>query len=162
MQVPRRLWLGLLACAVTGCVTACGAGQAASGRPSYELQASTLPGAGRVVVDGSGFSLYIYVPDHQKRSQCYLVCARQWPPLLLPAGVAHPRAGRGVNEALLGTVRRADGARQVTYNGWPLYLWQGDHEPGQATGQAYDMGLWYLLSVSGAVDMRQVTGQAAG
>ena len=150
----------MLACAITACIAGCGAGQAASGPPGYELRAATLPGAGRVVIDGRGFTLYIYVPDHRKRSRCYEVCARQWPPLLLPAGASHPLAGRGVDAKLLGTVRRAGGARQVTYNGWPLYLWQGDQEPGQATGQAYDMGLWYVLSVSGAVDTRPVTGQS--
>jgi len=156
---------GALACCtlagvITACITACGAGQAASGRPNYELQAATLPGPGRVLTDGRGFTVYVYVPDHRGRSRCYSVCARAWPPLLLPAGVSHPLAGRGVNAALLGTVRRAGGARQVTYDGWPLYLWQGDQEPGQATGQADDMGLWYVLSVSGAVDMRPVSGQS--
>ena len=55
---------------------------------------------------------------------------------------------------------RAGGARQVTYNGWPLYLWQGDQEPGQATGQADDMGLWYVLSPSGAVEPAPDPGQA--
>ena len=152
----------VLACVVAAGITACGAGQAASGHPSYELQARTLTGAGRVLTDGRGFSLYMYVPDHRGRSQCYGVCARQWPPLTLPAGVAHPLAGPGVKAALLGTIRRADGVRQITYNGWPLYLWQGDQEPGQATGQADDMGLWYLLSVSGAVDRAQVSGQDGG
>jgi len=53
---------------------------------------------------------------------------------------------------MLGTVRRANGQLQVTYGGWPLYLWFGDDSPGQATGQADDMGLWYTLSVTGAVD----------
>ena len=67
--------------------------------------------------------------------------------------------GPGSEGALLGTVARG-GTRQVTYNGWPLYLWQGDYEPGQATGQADDMGLWYVLSVTGAVDRRQISGQA--
>lgn len=41
---------------------------------------------------------------------------------------------------------------QVTYNRWPLYLWQADLAPGQATGQAEDMGAWYTMSVSGSVD----------
>ncbi|HTT50477.1 MAG TPA: hypothetical protein VMH35_03635 [Streptosporangiaceae bacterium] len=160
MRVLATLQVAALAGALTTGVTACGAGQAASGPPSYEVLARTLPGAGRVLTDGHGFSLYMYVPDHRGRSQCYGVCARQWPPLMLPAGAAHPLAGRGVKASMLSTVRRAGGGRQVTYNGWPLYLWQGDQEPGQATGQADDMGLWYLMSVSGAVDRSQVTGQA--
>jgi predicted lipoprotein with Yx(FWY)xxD motif len=149
----------LLACLTCGCVAACGAGGAAVSRPSYELEVSRLPGAGPVLTDGHGFSLYIYTPDHRRRSQCSGVCARDWPPLTLPAGVQHAVAGRGVHASLLGTVRRAGGARQVTYDGWPLYLWQGDHEPGQATGQADDMGLWYLVSPGGSVDKAPVSGQ---
>ncbi len=161
MHVRRNLMLPALACAVGVSVAACGAAHAAGGaaHPVYELQATTLPGAGRVLSDGRGFTLYIYVPDHHGRPQCYRLCATDWPPLTLPAGVRHALAGRGVNAALLGTAQRG-GARQVTYNGWPLYLWQGDYQPGQATGQADDMGLWYVLSVTGAVDRRQVSGQA--
>jgi predicted lipoprotein with Yx(FWY)xxD motif len=96
--------------------------------------------------------LYIYVPDHQGPSVCAGVCAEQWPPLVLPAGVSRPMAGPGVNPALLGTVRRTGGALQVTYNRWPLYLWEADFAPGMATGQAESMGLWYTMSVSGNVD----------
>jgi len=162
VHIPGRLLRAGLACLAAVVITACGAGQAASGQPSYDVQARSLPGVGRVLTDGHGFSLYMYVPDHRGRSQCYGVCARQWPPLTLPAGAAHPVAGPGVKASLLGTVRRAGGVRQVTYNGWPLYLWQGDQEPGQATGQADDMGLWYLMSVSGAVDKGQVSGQDEG
>ena len=150
--------LGLTAAGVASCGTA--ASPVSSGQPVYELRTSTVPGAGRVLADGHGFTLYVYVPDHRGRSQCSGVCARDWPPLLLPAGVRHATAGPGVKAALLGTVSRAGGGRQVTYHGWPLYLWQGDQEPGQATGQADDMGLWYLLSASGAVDTRPVSGQS--
>jgi predicted lipoprotein with Yx(FWY)xxD motif len=73
-----------------------------------------------------------------------------------PAARGHPPQGGsgrpGVRASLLGTVRRADGELQETYGGWPVYLWIGDTGPGQATGQADDMGLWYVLSVTGAVD----------
>jgi predicted lipoprotein with Yx(FWY)xxD motif len=88
------------------------------------------------------------------------LCAQQWPPLILPGGATHPLARGGAAASLLGTVRRAGGARQLTYNGWPLYLWEGDREPGQATGQADDMGLWYVLSPDGSVDKTPVQGQS--
>jgi hypothetical protein len=32
-----------------------------------------------------------------------------------------PIAGRGLKSSLLGTIRRANGVRQVTYAGHPLY-----------------------------------------
>jgi predicted lipoprotein with Yx(FWY)xxD motif len=132
-------------------VAACGSGGSVS-TPVYEVQARTVPGLGQIVVDGKGYTLYMYAADHQGPSQCTGFCAQQWPPLVLPQGVDRPKAGPGIRAALLGTVRRANGQLQETYNGWPLYLWQGDYAPGQATGQADAMGLWYVLSVTGAVD----------
>ena len=146
-------WAGRLAAtAVVGAVTvACGGGSPASSMPRYEVLARTIPGLGQVITDGQGFTLYMYAPDHRGPSQCFGFCAQQWPPLVLPRGVTRPRAGPGVRAALLGTVPRA-GRLQETYGGWPLYLWIGDTSPGEATGQADDMGLWYVLSVSGAVD----------
>jgi predicted lipoprotein with Yx(FWY)xxD motif len=141
------------------CLAGCGAARpAAAGpaavSPTYEVGSGFVRGLGTIVTDGRGFTLYIYVPDHQGPSVCTGVCALQWPPLVLPSGVSRPLAGPGVNPALLGTSRRADGSLQVTYDRWPLYLWEGDLAPGQATGQAYDMGQWYTLSVSGSVDRR--------
>jgi predicted lipoprotein with Yx(FWY)xxD motif len=129
----------------------CG-GAAANSLPRYEVLARTVPGLGEIVTDGDGRTLYMYAPDHQGPSVCSGFCAQQWPPLVLPRGVTRPKAGPGVRASLLGTVRRANGQLQETYGGWPLYLWIGDTAPGQATGQADDMGLWYVLSVTGAVD----------
>jgi predicted lipoprotein with Yx(FWY)xxD motif len=129
----------------------CASGSSASA-PAYHVEARTIDGLGKIITDGQGFTLYMYVPDHQGPSRCFGFCAQQWPPLLLPSGADKPTAGPGVVPRLLGTVRRPDGRLQVTYDGWPLYLWIGDSAPGQATGQADDMGLWYVLSVTGAVD----------
>ena len=60
-------------------------------------------------------------------------------------------AGSGVSQALLGTVKRADGTEQVTYNGHPLYYYVGDTGPGTAKGQgSKDFGAsWYVLSAKG-------------
>jgi predicted lipoprotein with Yx(FWY)xxD motif len=120
--------------------------------PQYELTTRDLHGLGTVLVDGDGFTLYLFMPDeHSGRSTCVGDCAAQWPPLVLPAGVAAPVAGPGVNASLLGTTRRTDGSVQVTYNGWPLYLWPLDTAPGQATGQGINNlgGLWYVENPDG-------------
>ena len=153
---------GLLAGVVCVSAAACGAGSNGHPVPAYEVRARAVAGLGRVLTDGQGFTLYVYVPDHQGRSRCSGVCAADWPPLLLPPGVHRPLAGQGVDAAMLGTTGRPGGGRQVTYHGWPLYLWRRDAAPGQATGQAEDMGLWYALSVSGSVDRRPLPGQPGG
>jgi predicted lipoprotein with Yx(FWY)xxD motif len=149
---PRAATVAVGVCAACAlAVTSCGAASPA-GPPRYEVRATTIGGLGKILADGAGFTLYMYVPDRRGPSKCLSVCAVAWPPLLLPRGVTRPKAGPGINPALLGTTRRADGALQVTYGKWPLYLWQGDGAPGQATGQAVDMGSWYVLSVTGSVD----------
>lgn len=120
--------------------------------PFYEVRTGTVKGLGTVLVDGQGLTLYLFVPDKQSgTSTCYGTCAAGWPPLTLPTGAAKPVAGPGVNAALLGTTHRTDGTTEITYNRWPLYTWQGDSEPGQATGQGLDNdgGLWYVVSPSG-------------
>jgi predicted lipoprotein with Yx(FWY)xxD motif len=155
-RLPRTAaarWVGLLAAAavISVLAAACGHG-AAGGPPQYVVLARSIPGLGEIITDGKGFTLYMYAPDHRGRSQCSGFCAQQWPPLILPRDVTRPKAGPGVRVSMLGTVRRANGRLQVTYGGWPLYLWIGDASPGQATGQADDMGLWYTLSVTGSVD----------
>jgi predicted lipoprotein with Yx(FWY)xxD motif len=128
-------------------VAACGSNASVSA-PAYQVQARPVPGPGTIITDGKGFTLYMYAPDHQGLSRCTGFCAQQWPPLVLPHGADRPVAGPGIKATLLGTVRRADGQLQETYNSWPLYLWIGDTAPGQAD----DMGLWYTVPVTGAVD----------
>jgi predicted lipoprotein with Yx(FWY)xxD motif len=162
VRFARSACLAALACAAGAGLAACGSAETVAAGPAWEVTTTVLPGAGRVLADGQGFTLYAYLPDHQGQSRCSGVCAQSWPPLTLPAGTARPAARGGADASLLGTVRRPGGARQVTYNGWPLYLWEGDHEPGQATGQAENMGLWYVLSVTGSVDRAPIQGQPGG
>ena len=64
----------------------------------------------------------------------------------------HAPGGSGVNQALLGTIKRPDGTLQVTYNGHPLYCFTGDSGAGAAHGQeskAFGAG-WYVVSASGS------------
>lgn len=120
--------------------------------PEYKITTGSVDGLGTVLVDGRGITVYMYATDVRGApSRCYNICAIQWPPVVLPPNVTRPIAGPGIEQALLGTAPRTDGTTQVTYNGWPLYLWPPDRAPGQATGQALTNagGLWYVLSPSG-------------
>jgi predicted lipoprotein with Yx(FWY)xxD motif len=120
--------------------------------PGYEIMTGHVQGLGTVLVDGQGLTVYMYGTDVRGGpSRCYDICAVQWPPVVLKPGVTRPVAGPGIDAALLGTTARTDGTTQVTYNGWPLYLWPPDRAPGKATGQALTNagGLWYVLSPAG-------------
>jgi hypothetical protein len=65
--------------------------------------------------------------------------------------IATPLAGPGVNQSLLGIIRREEGSSQVTYNGWPLYYFARDIKAGDITGQGRQnaCGTWYLVSAAG-------------
>jgi predicted lipoprotein with Yx(FWY)xxD motif len=123
--------------------------------PFYEVTTGSVAGLGTILVNGEGFTLYMFEPDKQSnRSTCYGECENLWPPVLLVDGVKAPAAGAGVNASLLGTTVRTgdpDDLEQITYNGWPLYLWHGDSQPGEATGQGLNDsgGLWYVLNPKG-------------
>ena len=74
---------------------------------------------GEMLWDGRQ-ALYAFDRDGRRNSRCYGRCARAWPPLLTKG---RPVAGRGVDADLLGTARRRNGKRQVTYAGQPLYAY---------------------------------------
>jgi predicted lipoprotein with Yx(FWY)xxD motif len=120
--------------------------------PTYQVKVASIAGLGPVLVDGQGIALYMFETDKRgSPSRCYGICAIQWPPLLVPTGVSRPAAGPGVEPTLLGTAPRRDGTTQITYNGWPLYLWPPDRTPGKATGQALTNagGRWYVVDPAG-------------
>ena len=108
---------------------------------------------GLILATGGGDTLYDFVPDTPTHSACLNDgCVFQWPPLLKVAPVA---VGRGVDPALVGTLRRPGGATQLSYAGHPLYTYALDVTPGMVTGQAVDQdgGPWYVLGPRG----RQIT-----
>src|SRR5438046_8142912 len=93
--------------------------------PTLTVKSSSF---GRVLFDGRGYVLYAFTRDANGRSACYGACARAWPVYYAKGTL---RAGTGVRRSLLGTIRRRDGRRQITYAGRPLYYYVGDTTAGQ-------------------------------
>ena len=100
---------------------------------------------GRILFDGRGFALYAFTRDREGRSACTGACAKAWPPYVV-------EAGSGATASLLGTIRRGNGSRQVTYAGKPLYYYVGDREALQVLCQnVFEFGgLWVVVRPSGA------------
>jgi predicted lipoprotein with Yx(FWY)xxD motif len=105
---------------------------------------------GRILFDTRGRALYAFTRDPRGRSACSGACAAAWPPYLLRGRI---RAGEGVRPSLLGTTRRRDGRRQVTYAGRPLYYYVGDRRPGEVRCQnVFGFGgLWLVMRPNGRV-----------
>jgi predicted lipoprotein with Yx(FWY)xxD motif len=105
---------------------------------------------GRILFDGKNRVLYGFTRDRRGGpSQCYGACARAWP-VYYSSSRSTLKAGRGVRQAMLGTVRRRDGRRQITYNGWPLYYYVDDG-PGEVKCQNVREfgGLWLVVKPDG-------------
>lgn len=100
---------------------------------------------GSILVDDKGMSLYLFTNDTPNKPTCYNKCATFWPPLLTSG---FPVAGSGFDDSMFGTVPRTDGTTQVTFNGWPLYYYAKDKQPGDVTGQGVTNN-WYLVSPTG-------------
>ena len=102
----------------------------------------------KVLFDGRGFVVYGFTRDHG-HSACYGACAKAWPPYFAPKGTL--TVGAGLKKSLLGTIKRKNGRRQVTYAGKPLYYYVGDTKPGQILCQdvvEYG-GRWLIVRPTG-------------
>jgi predicted lipoprotein with Yx(FWY)xxD motif len=112
--------------------------------PRVRLRDSQL---GRVLFDGRNRALYLFTRDVRNRSRCYGECAVAWPPFLAKE---RPRAARGVKQSLLGTIRRREGSRQVTYKGQPLYFYVDDPRGQVLCNDVAEFGgTWYALNARG-------------
>jgi predicted lipoprotein with Yx(FWY)xxD motif len=121
------------------------------------LKTATIGGA-TVLTNAKGFTLYWFAPDTPTTSKCNGSCAAYWPPVKGPA-----TAGTGVT-GKLGTITRADGSTQATYNGHPLYTYKGDTAPGQDKGNGLNIsgGLWHDVTASGGAAPAPSTSTGSG
>lgn len=122
------------------------AGAVATAGPMLRIGQGTH---GPHLVDAGGFALYVLAGDRMGE-KCAGDCLKAWPPVL--AGDAQPTAEAGLQGAMVSTIARPDGRRQVTYNRQPLYRYAGDGGAGATKGHALQdaYGTWYLVSPQGA------------
>ena len=146
MRTPLILITLVTAVAAAGAVASASAAPVSEqARPTLTVRGSQY---GRILFDGRGFALYAFTRDPRGRSVCSGACAAAWPPYIVSGAL---RAGAGARRSLIGTTRRADGRRQVTYAGRPLYYYVGDRKAGQVLCQnVFEFeGLWLVVRAGG-------------
>jgi predicted lipoprotein with Yx(FWY)xxD motif len=123
------------------------------------LTASPTDALGTVVVDGTGFTLYRFDKDKPKPSvsNCNGDCAVTWPPAMASGTVSL----KGIDKSLVSTVTRADGGKQLTLGGWPLYRYAPDTKPGDTKGQGVG-GTWFASDPQGKKAMGMGGGTNGG
>jgi predicted lipoprotein with Yx(FWY)xxD motif len=102
---------------------------------------------GPVLFDGRRRALYLFTRDPRNKTRCYGACADAWPPFYAKG---RPRAGQGVDRSLLGTLKRRDGRRQVTYKGQALYFYVHDPKGEVLCNDVLEFGgTWYAVDAEG-------------
>jgi predicted lipoprotein with Yx(FWY)xxD motif len=144
--VVAVLALALAAAGVAAAAAVTRQSSTSGAKGTVDLHKTSL---GKVLATKSGMTLYLFMADRKRgKSACYGQCATYWPPLLS----AHkPTVGAGLKAKLLGTIKRKNGTRQVTYAGHPLYRFKLDKKAGQVAGEGQDFfgGLWWGVSAAG-------------
>jgi predicted lipoprotein with Yx(FWY)xxD motif len=111
------------------------------GSTVLHVQKSNL---GYVLALTNGQVVYVYDKDSKGGPPvCTGSCASLWPPVTGGNPVASP-ADTGLGT--FGTVAGANGAKQVTYNGMPLYTFKGA-KPLTTKGNGIG-GMWHVVKLS--------------
>ncbi|OII59798.1 hypothetical protein BJP40_12705 [Streptomyces sp. CC53] len=123
-----------------------GAAEAGATSEAGQLGLQETAKAGTVLTDSEGRTLYRFDKDtaNPPKSACEGDCAKAWP--VVTAEGAKPPTG--VDPALLGVLTRPDGTKQLTVDGWPMYRYAKDAEPGDVEGHGVG-GTWYAAAPDG-------------
>jgi len=97
-----------------------------------------ITGAGKILVDGRGMTLYVFDRDGRYRPNCVGECAVTWKPFQTYEGWS------GGYWIIIG---RGDGFDQWAYGGRPLYYYSGDLNPGDINGDGAEGGAWHVARV---------------
>ncbi len=144
MARPAIGVLSVLALVLLGTAVAGAGGSPATPSGGTAALKTGKVGGVTVLTNAKGLTVYTVAADSPGRSNCTSSCAAYWPPV-----TGSPAAAPGI-PGTFATITRADGTKQVTWNGHPLYTYVGDHGPGQAAGNNLNIngGLWKEIVVS--------------
>lgn len=119
---------------------------AAANSDTYTVNIYENKFIGSYLANQTGFTLYYFSYDAKGggASTCNGECADIWPPFYAP-NLSLPDSLRSVD---FGTITRADGFKQTTFKGWPLYFYSRDTAPRDTWGSEKD-GLWHVVDPMG-------------
>jgi len=96
--------------------------------------ADTVAKKDGILVNSAGMTVYTFDKDTAGASACNGPCSENWPAVTPSANVAAPYS----------VITREDGAKQLAYNGKPLYLFKKDSKPGDRNGDNFK-DIWHVV-----------------
>jgi predicted lipoprotein with Yx(FWY)xxD motif len=115
------------------------AGAGGNGSPP-SVSITYKPGVGFYLVNATGFTIYLRTSDVHSNgtSTCTGGCIKAWPAFY----ASTLTVSAGLNASSFKPVTRADGIKQLAYDGWPLYYYVNDAKAGDTTGQGLG-SVWF-------------------
>ena len=169
MRISLRTSLALLMAAalvlagavlVRSATTTLAAGHPRAATASRAAAPPVKLAAAKLLVNSKGLTLYVFALDKKGKSACYGACAQYWPPVLVPKGTSVAASVAGIT-GKFGVTTRKDEARQLTFDGAPLYTFASDTKPGQMNGQGFQ-GLWWAVATAPASAPSSSGGSSGG
>lgn len=107
--------------------------------PTLALAAEPVMMNDGMMVDHKGMTVYTFDKDSGGKSMCNGDCAKNWPPMMAPAGAKA--------EGKFTPIKRDDGMMQWAYDGKPLYTFVKDEKPGEKKGDGMK-DVWHVVHES--------------
>jgi len=110
--------------------------------------------AGPIITDAQGKTLYYFANDIPSKgtSACNGQCAALWPPY----DGGNVSVSSPLDPADFNSISRADGSRQTTWYGWPLYYYSKDTKAGDMNGENF-LNVWFTLKPDQSVMVAHTT-----
>jgi DMSO/TMAO reductase YedYZ molybdopterin-dependent catalytic subunit/predicted lipoprotein with Yx(FWY)xxD motif len=121
--------------------------------PAYTISDYYKPGIGYFLTDAAGRTLYWTLTDKVGQSNTAGATLANWPVFyvqnisvsLVPKIESPPRLLPQLSEKDFNSITRADGSKQTTFKGWPLYYYYQDKTAYDSSGQGVD-GKWFVVN----------------
>lgn len=118
----------------------CDNGDDASEQPENSVRLVESAVHGKILADSEGKSLYFFSKDSKNVSNCPDgSCTDIWPVFY----EENLTLDQGLVASDFGTIIRPNGAKQITYKGWPLYYFHNDVSQGDVLGDKVN-NVWYV------------------
>ncbi|GAB3505647.1 hypothetical protein GCM10027341_37600 [Spirosoma knui] len=110
---------------------------------------------GKVLTGENGKTLYFFASDVAGQATCTGGCKDVWPIFYKET----PSLGAGLKASDFATITRADGSKQTTFKGWPLYYYVNDAKAGDVSGDKVN-NVWMVAKPNYTLMMasRQLVG----
>lgn len=100
----------------------------------------SFPGTVPALADSNGMALYYFKKDSVGKSACDEACTQNWPVFYSEKIIVNPP----LKTTDFGVITRADGKKQTSFKGFPLYYFAKDTSAEKAKGNTFN-SLWFVV-----------------